>query len=169
MSLDHLWMGVFWGAFDPPTKAHLGIIQASLKHPNIHHVLVIINNNSYKNYYLTLSERKELLQGLIGHYIPEKVTILTQDDDHPMNYAALEKITSLPLCAISGYDSYSKWAKYSSSVERAHYKAIAVVPRGDEPPILLDEQAFLLPIDSSLKHVSSSQIKRDYHSEKSAN
>ncbi|MCX6990311.1 MAG: hypothetical protein NTX49_04525 [Chlamydiae bacterium] len=162
--MNHSMIGVFWGAFDPPTKAHGAIIDAALKLPSIHHLLVVINNHSYKNYFLGIEERKELLLQMIGHYIPEKITLLYQDDEHPMNFADLEKITSKPLCAIAGYDSYVKWAERCSEKERANYKAIAVVPRGDAHPDLLDETAFLLPIDSSLKHVSSSDYKRDSRS-----
>ena len=152
-------IGVFWGAFDPPTKAHGAIIDAALKIPSIHHLLVVINNHSYKNYFLPLEKRKELLIQMTGHYIPKKITLLHQDDKHPMNFADLEKITSKPLCAIAGYDAYVKWAERCSEKERGNYEAIAVVPRGDTHPNLFDETAFLLPIDSSLKHVSSSDYK----------
>ena len=157
----HSMIGVFWGAFDPPTKAHAAIINAALATPEIDHILIVINNHSYKNYFIPLEKRRELLFQMIGHYIPEKITLLYQDDEHPINFTELEKITSQPLCAIAGYDAYLKWTECSSSKERANYQAIAVVPRGDAHPNLFDESAFLLPIDSSLKHVSSSDYKRD--------
>jgi hypothetical protein len=83
-----------------------------------------------------------------------------------MNYQALSQRTSLPLCAIAGYDAYKKWAQYSHAEERGHYRAIAVVPRGDEPAILFDEQAFIMPIDHSLSHVSSSEKRRNTDAKK---
>lgn len=152
---------MFWGAFDPPTQAHIAIIKAALSLPFIHHLLIVVNNHNYKNYALPLETRKEGLLLQLKNLVPHKITLLEQDDMHPMNFAALEKIAPLPLCAIAGYDAYAKWATYSSSEERAHYRAIAVVPRGHEEPKLLDAHAFLLPIDEKHKHVSSSQHKQD--------
>lgn len=160
------YFGVFWGAFDPPTEAHAAIIEAALKLKNIHHLLIVINNTSYKNYSLPLNERRQLLQRAIHSVPQDRYTLLEQDDAHPMNYLALSKITSLPLCAIAGYDAYSKWAAYSHAEERAHYRAIGVVPRGDEPAILFDAQAFLLPIDESLRHIRSSDKRRNLGTQK---
>lgn len=156
-------IGVFWGAFDPPTKAHIAIIQAALSLPFIHHLLIIVNNHSYKNYSMPLQERKDELTLHLADLLPHKITLLDQEDARPMNFAALEKIAPLPLCAIAGYDAYTKWAAYSSHEERAHYQAIAVVPRGNEEPKLFDAHAFLLPIDERHKHISSSQHKQDSH------
>jgi nicotinic acid mononucleotide adenylyltransferase len=156
-------IGVFWGAFDPPTKAHIAIIQAALALPFIHHLLIIVNNHSYKDYSLPLQDRKDALIKALKDISPQRLTLMNQDDDHPMNYAALEKISSLPLCAIAGYDAYTKWASYSNSKERSNYHLIAVVPRGDEEAKLFDAHAFLLPIDQTLKHVSSTQHKQDSH------
>ncbi len=103
---------------------------------------------------------------LLSDWIPKRITLLTQDDAHPMNFAQLSTLTTLPLCAISGYDAYVRWAQYSSDIERSHYASIAVVPRGDTPAVLFDEQAFLMPIDPAFKHTSSSQEHRNYRSDK---
>jgi|GEM_PF-2872825 len=158
---EEFLIGVFWGAFDPPTKAHIAIVEKALTLPFIHHLFIVINNTSYKEYSLPPENRKEELLRALAYLHSEKITILEQDDQHPLNFAALEKITSRPLCAIAGYDAYVRWVGYSSAQERSHYKAIAVVPRGDGKPELMDANAFLLPIDPSLKHTSSSQSKRD--------
>jgi cytidyltransferase-like protein len=163
---DKSMTGVFWGAFDPPTKAHIAIIEKALSLPELRHILIIINNHSYKNYRSTLQERLDQMTILLSNWIPHQITLLTQDDAHPMNFTKLSTLTNLPLCAISGYDAYLKWAQYSSDIERSHYASIAVVPRGDIPPILFDEQAFLMPIDPTFKHTSSSQEHRNYHSDK---
>lgn len=158
--------GVFWGAFDPPTKAHLAIIERALSLPSIHHILVIINNHSYKNYRSSLQERLDQMTILLSDWIPQRITLLSQDDTHPMNFAKLSTLTTSPLCAISGYDAYLKWAQYSNDIERSHYASIAVVPRGDTPAVLFDEQAFLMPIDPTFKYTSSSNEHRNYHSDK---
>lgn len=159
-------VGVFWGAFDPPTRAHIAIIKAALSLSCISHLIVVINNHSYKEYTFPLAQRRELLIEEIGPGLLDKITILVQDDAQPADFSHLISISSLPLCAIAGSDAYIRWHSYSTSSERNLYTAIAVVPRGDQKTTLLDENAFLLPIDPILKDVSSTQQKQNSRFEK---
>src|ERR1700722_11170238 len=89
----------------------------------------------------------------------ENVELRWQDETHKLNFLALKEITQKSLCAIAGYDAYKKWVEYSTPHERSLYDAIAVIPRGDDSPILFDEIAFILPINSVYKHVSSTKIR----------
>lgn len=84
-------IGVFWGAFDPPTKAHVAIIEKALVLPFIHHLIVVLNNNSYKEYAIPFETRKEELQAALAPLHLEKITLLEQDDAHPLNFAAWKR------------------------------------------------------------------------------
>ena len=151
---------IYWGAFDPPTNAHKAIIDAVLAHKSMSDLIIVINNQNYKKYTFSLENRKKFIEATISSISTKKqIKVLSQDDDHPLDYEALEKTTPHPLCAIAGYDAYSHWMAYSSPHARAQYKAIAVIPRGRLSPDLFDSHAFLLNIDSIYKNVSSTQLK----------
>ena len=148
--------GVYWGAFNPPTEAHAAIIAASLNNIRLKKLIVVVNNHSYKNYIYSIDVRLQLMREMIQSTGLKNVELLWQDDTHPLDFSALREMTLDPLCAIAGYDSYKKWVSNSMPLL---YDAIAVIPRGDEPPILFDDRAFILPIDSEHKHVSSTKIR----------
>ncbi len=154
-------IGVYWGAFDPPTEAHFAIIYASLKDIPLKKLYVIVNNNRYKNYSNSLEDRIKRLEKMIHSSEIKNVKILWQDDEHKLDYEALRERIKDPLCAIAGYDAYQSWAQYSTPEERAMYHAIAVVPRGDDLPVLTDHNAFVLPIDYVYRYVSSTKAKGD--------
>jgi len=158
--------GVYWGAFDPPTGAHAAIIVAAVNDIPLKKLIVVVNNHQYKNYTYPLAIRMQLIGEIIQSNGLENVEILWQDDTHKIDFWALRKMTLDPLCAVAGYDSYKKWVDYSSPQERSAYDAIAVVPRGDDQPLLYDENAFILPINEIYKHVSSTQIRESLDSPK---
>jgi nicotinic acid mononucleotide adenylyltransferase len=152
-------IGVYWGAFDPPTKAHQAIICTSLTNIPLKKLMVIVNNNIYKKYSYPLDVRIKWLEQLIHSNGLKNVAVIWQDENHKMDYAALKELFEEPLCAIAGYDAYQTWLNFSTLEERSAYQAIAVIPRGDAQPTLYDKNAFLLPIDPIYKYVSSSQAK----------
>lgn len=152
-------IGIYWGAFDPPTTAHQAIIQNAINKLRFKKLIIVINNNSYKNYMHSLEERKQMIQNILNQLETKNVEILSQDDSQKINCAALHQLTTEPICAIAGYDAYILWHNYSSERERDEYDAIAVVPRGDTKPTLLDKKAFLMPIDPSYKYTSSTKIR----------
>ncbi len=156
-------MGIYWGAFDPPTVAHQAIIETSIKHIPLKKLFVVVNNQSYKNYTHLLHERMALIEEMLEEILDledrKNVEILFQTDEDKINYRAIRLMVSEPLCAVAGYDSYKAWIASSAPEERALYDAIAVVPRGDDDPLLYDANAFLLPISEEYKYVSSSKIR----------
>lgn len=152
-------VGIYWGAFDPPTVAHYAIMESAMQNLKLKKLIVVINNNSYKNYMYSLDERRKIIQYKIQEMGLKNVEILDQDDSKKVNYSYLRQLTKDPLYAIAGYDAYIRWQKYSSDDERNGYSSIIVVPRGDEEPILYDQNAVLMRIDSIYKHVSSSALK----------
>lgn len=151
--------GIYWGAFDPPTKAHSAIIAKAINDIPLRKLVVVVNNHPYKNYQYSLTERLDMMKIILQQHGLEKVELLWQDESHQMDAIALKAIIQGPLCAIAGYDAYKKWVSYSALQDRSHYDAIAVIPRGDEAPILFDKMAFLLPIDSKYKDVSSTKVR----------
>lgn len=153
-------IGIYWGAFDPPTDAHLAIMRTSLETLPLTKLVIVVNNHSYKNYTYPLEARTQIIQ----HHIPaeylDRIEILWQDDTKKLDYSALRaKFPKVAFCAIAGYDAYQKWIEYSPAHERAAYDAIAIIPRGDKDAVLHDDNAFLMPIDEIYRHVSSTQIR----------
>ena len=149
--------GVYWGAFDPLTEAHLAIIQTALRSEILTSLIIIVNNNSYKTYNCPLEKRLSIIRQIADSLDPAKISIFCQDDNNLLDYQALKNMGLWPLCAIAGYDAYKNWIQHSKPEERGLYEAIAVVPRGMDEPILLDDHAFLLPIDKCYRHISSSK------------
>lgn len=152
---NSFYTGVYWGAFDPLTKAHTAIIQAALSSPIFTNLFIVVNNHSYKKYTYPLSQRIEEIEKALPTQSRVMVRFLSQDDSSPCDYFFLKTLSSLPLCAIAGYDSYKIWGAETS------FDAIALVPRGDETPVLFDRKAFLLEIDPSYRHISSAQLKKN--------
>ena len=151
--------GVYWGAFNPPTEAHAATIYASLNNMRLKKLIIVVNNHSYKNYSYPLEIRLQLMKEIIQSTGLKNVELLWQDDTHKLDFSALRELTIGPLCAIAGYDSYKRWVDHSTLQERSLYDAIAVIPRGDESPILFDENAFILPISSKYRHTSSTKVR----------
>jgi nicotinic acid mononucleotide adenylyltransferase len=149
--------GIFWGAFDLPTEAHIAIIKNSILNLPLKKLIIVVNNSPYKKYKNPLNTRLQMMEGIIRQCDRKNVELLSQDESHPVDFKVLKEITEGPLCAIAGYDSYKRWVLHSKPHDRSCYEAIAVVPRGDEEPILYDKMAFLLPIDVKYKHISSSR------------
>ncbi len=151
--------GVFWGAFDPATKAHLKIITTCLEKLHLDRLIVVVNNHSYKKYKFPLKERMEKILQKTTPEEQKKILLISQEDSKKMDYPALAQITNKPLCAIAGYDAYRLWNNFSNVQERALYHKIIVIPRGDETPHLFDAHAELLWIDPLYKHISSASCK----------
>lgn len=154
-----LCTGVFWGAFDPPTRAHQAIVEAVLAETWLCDLIIVVNNHAYKNYTHSLEERLLMMRDIVISHDVKKIIILSQDDKRPLHHQALAPMTPYPLCAVAGYDAYKKWLNHSSPEDRRLYGAIAVIPRGRDAPLLFDQQAFLLEIDASYRDVSSTQLK----------
>lgn len=152
-------VGVYWGAFDPPTEAHLAIIIKAANDIPLKKLIVVVNNHSYKNYAYSLEERLHMMKASLQQKGLDQVELLWQDASHQIDFLTLKAMVQEPLCAIAGYDAYKTWSASSASQDRSRYEAIAVVPRGDEEPILFDQSAFLLPIDPRYKDVSSTKVR----------
>ncbi len=153
-------VGVYWGAFDPPTVAHHAVISTAQKELPLKKLIVVVNNHPYKNYTYSLNIRLELLKEMVQLNEIANVELWWQDEQKKIDYAAIREITQDPICAIAGYDAYQTWMGHSTAEERALYDAIAVIPRGDDLPLLYDSNAFLLPIQEEYRYVSSTQVKK---------
>jgi cytidyltransferase-like protein len=149
------YFGVYWGAFDPPTPAHLAIIEKSLK--IFEGLIIVVNNGSYKNYSLLPHKRIEIIKSKLNQMKKNKILFIIQDDENPVTYSTIKKRMKKKICVIAGYDSYSNWSKKKDSPIK--YDSIAVVPRGKEKPILFHENAFLMEISSKYRNISSTKLR----------
>lgn len=154
-------VGVYWGAFDPPTVAHQAIIIEALNKIPLEKIIIVVNDHGYKNYTYSLETRLELMRDILRKNRLTNVELLWQDEKQKIDYPALRRMTKMPICAIAGYDAYRSWIKHAAISERNRFDAIAVIPRGDETPLLSDSNAFLMPIGEIYKHVSSSKVKQE--------
>lgn len=153
-------IGVYWGAFDPFTKAHAAVIDTVLKNMDLEKLIVVVNNHSYKKYTASLEKRKKVVESYLKK-VSFNVEVLSQDDKSPLDYHALLQREKPPFCAVAGYDAYLSWRAHASKKEMALWERIAVIPRGDFSPALHDENAFLLEIEEEHKHTSSSSLKKE--------
>jgi len=157
--MTHL-IGIFWGAFDPPTKAHLKIISEAIVKLHLEKLVVIVNNHSYKTYTNSLDVRIQMIKDTLDPQDLTKTEILFQDDSQKIDYDFLAKKFQKPLCAIAGSDAYQSWLKHSTKKERELYDTIAVIPRGNLLLELEDSNAISLPIEDVYRHISSTQEKK---------
>lgn len=89
----------------------------------------------------------------------ENVEVVWQDESHPIHFIALKKMTQAPLCAIAGMMLIRNGLQHSMPHERSCYEAIAVIPRGDDEPILFDKIAFFYPSTQNIKmFINKNQI-----------
>jgi cytidyltransferase-like protein len=153
-------IGVFWGAFDPPTKAHLKVISEAIDKLLLEKLIIIVNNHSYKKYTYPLELRIQMLENELDPKLLTDIEILYQDDSHKIDYLFLSKKYKKPLCAIAGSDAYLSWKNHSTKRERELYDTIAVIPRGTTPFELEDSNAILLTLDKEFRHISSTQVKK---------
>ena len=155
-SLTSHSIGVFWGAFDPPTKAHIKIIEVALTTLKIEKLVIVVNNHNYKKYSNTLAERIDLLKLKINKDHLSKIIFLTQDDQNFIDYNKLKVDFCSKITVIAGADSFRKIPENKIPI----YDAIAVVPRASAPdPINCLKNVTLLPIGDEFKYVSSSNLK----------
>lgn len=147
--------GVFWGAFDLMTEAHLRIMTICLEKFPLDPLIVVVNNHSYKKYRFPLKIRMEKIWEALSPEQKKRVLLKSQEDSQKMDYHALSQITHKPLCAIAGYDAYRSWNYISKAEDRISYHKIIVVPRGTETPHLFDSHAELLHIEDRYRFVSS--------------
>lgn len=152
-------VGVYWGAFDPPTIAHEAIISAAKDIIRLEKIIVVVNNHHYKNYTYPLETRLEMMRKILDSKGLTNAELLWQDDQQKIDYTTLRNMTDAPICAIAGYDAYLSWINHSSIEERCLYESIAVIPRGGETPLLYDANAFLVTIGEDYQYVSSTKVR----------
>ncbi|MBR8701212.1 Phosphopantetheine adenylyltransferase [Fusobacterium sp. DD29] len=69
-------IGVYAGSFDPITKGHYDVIKKSLRIAD--KVIVAVMNNTNKNCWFTLEERKNMVKMLVDHF-GDKVEVKSFD------------------------------------------------------------------------------------------
>ena len=154
-------IGIFWGAFDPLTKAHIAIIEKAFCELFLDSLVIVVNNHSYKHYHLPLEKRIDDIQATLSQEIKKHIQITYQDDKRQADFAFLEKTYKGSLCAIAGSDAYLRWSKMTPQKDMALYETIAIVPRADDVLISLEPNSQILSIDPCYKYISSSHLKKN--------
>ncbi|MCB1114200.1 MAG: adenylyltransferase/cytidyltransferase family protein [Chlamydiia bacterium] len=153
--------GAFWGAFDPLTSAHKAIVDTAIKEIELDRLYIVVNNHPYKNYTYPLEERIKAWRSWLDLKGFKQVELLSQDEAHLWDREALEAKSGQKIIAIAGYDAYQRWRAGAKKEALQNFDKIAVVPRGNEPPDLFDENALLLKIPEAYRYVSSAKVKKD--------
>ena len=109
---------VYGGSFNPPTKAHLKIIEKLINLPDCEHVIIIPVGDDYKKPYLVdFSKRAEMLEIVTKQY--DQVIISDIEDKH--NFHGTLKTLNLlshdysDLCFVMGTDQlkhFKTWIEY---------------------------------------------------------
>lgn len=154
-------VAVYWGFFDPPTVAHREIIIQAVDNLKFEQLIIVVNKNKSKKVFLSAFDRINLIKNMLPDSVLDKITILNQDDDNPIDYFSLKKNIQQPLHIIAGEDSYKAWLKNNDYKSISKYDKIYVIPRSTLA--LKTAKKFgnveFLPWSNKFYAVSSSQIK----------
>jgi len=159
--LSKIKHGIFWGHFNPPTKAHKAIITSALNHYNFEELLVIINHEEQKDAESPY-HRLQMLKSMFDKTpFENKVKLHLQDNQNNYSYFSLRDRLKTPLAAIVGYDSFLAWQNNPNSpFERGPYDLIIVVSRHGQRLSTVYPNIVELAIEPAYKEVSSTQVRK---------
>lgn len=155
---ESLPVGVYWGSFDPITKAHESIIQRV--GAKLGKLIVIVNNDPRKNYQATIVHRINMIH-LAMDGVVDILDIKTQHRQGEYDYFVLKKQVHGPLVAITGSDSLEFWLQHQQETELDLYDEIWVADRHSFAVELRLKHKGLRFLDqsASLGALSSSQAR----------
>lgn len=103
-------IGVYSGSFDPPTRAHLAIMETALRQYDLRRLYVLINFSSGKMLKASLREREEMLRLMTGKIAGRLVflPVISPDEKFVIEKRILQAEGAGRLFAFIGEDSYAK-------------------------------------------------------------
>ncbi|MGE0009910.1 MAG: hypothetical protein AB7F19_05155 [Candidatus Babeliales bacterium] len=148
--------GVYWGTFDPPTRAHQQIMIRSFS-TGIQQLFVVINNHGHKQYTASLQDRIAMVKLLISPELP--ITLLTQDATQTWG------IEQLKNCF--GNSPKVRWHLFSGQENLAHWNPnnedsfdkVFIIPREGKVQHLIPASATQLRIAADCYTISSSIVR----------
>ncbi|MBT4964449.1 MAG: adenylyltransferase/cytidyltransferase family protein [Francisellaceae bacterium] len=148
--------GVFWGRFDPPTKAHLKIIHDICeKFTSVH--LVIIDDPK-KQSPISTAIREQWILDCLDESIINKVKFYKQCTDIKYTYVDIKKIAGDKLAVVCGDDAYATWLENNIQESKLSYDMIYVVARHEQFDNLSDN-IIVAYLPSEYHAISSQQVK----------
>jgi cytidyltransferase-like protein len=126
-------IAIYWGTFDPPTRAHFEIIKSALEKSRFEKVIVGINDNKAtgKNYQISGETRLSMFQ-ILKRDLPfkdQKRLEVKIQKNNELDYRTIKKIyPGKRVAAIVGQDSFEKFGTGCSQCDE-----VLVVPRSGIP------------------------------------
>jgi nicotinic acid mononucleotide adenylyltransferase len=164
MKQDRESVGVYWGTFDPPTKAHLHIIKSAIDTHQLTKLIVVINDDSKtkKEYKTSGVERKKMMSLVLPGDIRDKIDVRVQTDEKQISYSDLKsEFSKQRVIAVVGEDSFLKFGKGC-----AYCHHVSVMPRGEASEAIntvLKEynltNVTILPTQHELVNCSSTEVR----------
>lgn len=147
---------VFWGRFDPPTIAHISIIECCIRKFSHLHLVIIDDKN--KKSPVTNIRRSEWIQQCLSKFNQSKITIYLQDEISKIDYFTLSKDNrGKKLGIICGGDAFELWALNNKNT--LDYYHIFLLKRNEKMMMPLPENVSYLEFSDEYTNISSGTIK----------
>lgn len=144
--------GVFWGTFDPPTRAHQSIIQKVIVELGIEKLYIVVNNDQRKSPIANISQRVDMLQKMTLQY-HDSICIQPQNA-HNEDYFVFRAHLKCPLAVIAGADSLL-WILTRYSIDfLSQYDRVCIFTR-DNASIPPDCPVETIELDAQTRKISS--------------
>lgn len=147
--------GVYWGTFDPPTRAHEQIIIQAFSLP-IDRLFVVINNHGHKQYNATIEDRIAMLKLILPTTYP--ITLLIQDKTVTWSMHSLKDTfgvyPEVSWYLFSGQENLTYW----NALDADMHDTVVIMPRACAKTII-PEGVTLLTLPTECNTISSSTVR----------
>jgi len=161
---------VFWGTFDPPTLAHLNIVENTLHYSGekIDHIWIIINNHGHKNYHISPEKRIALFTSMLSRKDRKRVRFLIQNTKNEYSYEHFKKNSKKQIIAVVGQDSFENWKPYLETLSANTYDKIFVFQRKHQ--FNKSDKTYIESIKTpqSMQKISSTESRKRLNEQSSA-
>lgn len=147
--------GVYWGTFDPPTRAHKEVIAQAFS-TGIDRLFVVINNHGHKKYCASVEDRVAMLKMILPPTSP--ITILVQDTQHAWSMKELKdsfgQFPEVNWHLFSGQENLAYWNPDDGDT----HDKVFIIPRGNTQTII-PATVTVMPIAQHCNVISSSAVR----------
>jgi nicotinic acid mononucleotide adenylyltransferase len=151
------YQGIFWGRFDPPTKAHQEIIKIAVQDLQLEKIHIVINDFN-RNCYFSAKKRAELFKKLLQNELKGiNAEVLIQNTNNLHSYEIIKKKVKKPCVAICGSDSFDLWLKKGNCT--TNYDCIAVFQRKEFIPLPLSKNICNFKLPDGLDSISATNVR----------
>jgi len=166
-------IGLYWGTFDPPTKAHFNIMLNAIKQGKLDKLIIVVNDLSGpKHYHTPGKDRAAMIRKMLwdnNHQQPiaimqdTPIEIIVQTDNYKVDDKLVAKMNEDAwVVPVVGQDSFVASAKYCTK-----YEEVIVAPRGENEDENLKKtikehnltNIRILSLESELLTVSSTKVR----------